>query len=132
MLPEKTEDVNSKKVELQKRRKTKIFTEVYSCRLCLKMVLFTFPLFIFAIFFAVAAKKEETKLWKIINLQDELSYMVRDATIIKLYSLHQGVYTPSLETYKSMPAALNGHIHEMFSLLQYIMSDWKGSFAPEA
>ena len=57
MLPEKTEDVHSKKVELQKRRKTKIFTEAYSCRLCLKMVLFTLPLFIFAIFFAVAAKK---------------------------------------------------------------------------
>ena len=120
----------SKKVELQKRRKTKIFTEAYSCRLCLKMVLFTLPLVIFAIFFAVAAKKEETKLWKIVDLQDVLTYMARDATIIKLYSLHQGVYTPSLETYKSMPAALNGHIHEMFYLLQYIMSEWEGAFAP--
>ena len=58
--------------------------------------------------------------------------MARDAIIIKLYSLHQGVYTPSLDTYKSMPAALNGHIHEMFYLLQYIMSEWEGGFAPEA
>jgi hypothetical protein len=69
----------------------------------------------------------------LLQYQLGIGYIEQDFALIKLESLHFGVYNYQLETYNSIPTLLMTHIYEMYYINQYIVSGSDGGgFAPNS
>lgn len=113
-----------------KRRKTRVFSEESCWGLVWKLMVVAVPVVIVGVVFGVMAKEEAKRLGQVIALQDEVTFMEREVSLIRLYSLHYGVYSASLEGERSIPLTLRGHIEEMFLLLQLKIQNLEAGYAP--